>query len=89
VPSSVFQDVLDAEVAATPNIPGDALLVRAPGVEISEASGFFDRECRIRLEPGDGFRIASITKTNGGHLHGPHIPDGSRTRYRVVPGNRV
>jgi D-alanyl-D-alanine carboxypeptidase len=62
-PDSAFQDELDAEVASTPSIPGEVLLVRAPGVDFAGASGYFDRERRVPLEPDDGFRIASNTKT--------------------------
>jgi D-alanyl-D-alanine carboxypeptidase len=62
-PDSAFQDVLDAEVAATPSVPGEVLFVRAPGVDFAGASGYFDRERRVPLEPDDGFRIASNTKT--------------------------
>jgi D-alanyl-D-alanine carboxypeptidase len=62
-PDSAFQDVLDAEVASSPSVPGEVLLVRAPGVDFAGASGYFDRVRRVPIEPDDGFRIASITKT--------------------------
>ena len=62
-PDSAFQALLDAEVASTPSIPGEVLVVRAPGVDFAGASGYFDRQRGVPLEPGDGFRIASITKT--------------------------
>jgi D-alanyl-D-alanine carboxypeptidase len=60
---STFQDVLDAEVTSTPSIRGEVLLVRARGVDSAGASGYLDRERRVPLEPADGFRVASITKT--------------------------
>jgi D-alanyl-D-alanine carboxypeptidase len=60
-----LQRLLDGEVAAHPSLPGQLLHVHAPaaGVDASLAAGVFDRASGRPLEPGDGFRVASVTKT--------------------------
>jgi D-alanyl-D-alanine carboxypeptidase len=54
---------LDADLLSDPNIPGEALAVRAPGVRATLAVGLADVETGTPLEPDTPFRVASMTKT--------------------------
>lgn len=60
-----LQQLLAAEVAAHPSLPGELLHVHAPnqGLDISLAAGVFDRESKRALDPHHLFRVASVTKT--------------------------
>ncbi len=60
-----LQKLLSAEVAAHASLPGELLHVHAPkqSVNVSLAAGVFDRESKRPLEPHNGFRVASVTKT--------------------------
>lgn len=60
-----LQQLLAAEVAANPSLPGELLHVHAPkqGLDISFAAGVFDRKSKRPLEPHHLFRVASVTKT--------------------------
>jgi D-alanyl-D-alanine carboxypeptidase len=60
-----LQQLLAAEVAAHPSLPGEFLHVDAPkqGLDISLAAGVFDRESKRPLDPHHVFRVASVTKT--------------------------
>src|SRR5438046_1429457 len=60
-----LQSSLDAEIAANPSLPGELLHLKVPsrGIEVSLASGVFDRESKRPLGPHDTFRVASVTKT--------------------------
>lgn len=64
-PAEELGRVLAAEVAENPSIPGELLHVHAParGVDVSLAAGVFDRASGRALDPHDGFRVASVTKT--------------------------
>ena len=58
-----FQDLIDADVAAWPQMPGRLLHVLAPGlgVDLEVAAGVQELGGG-RLQPGSRFRIASVTK---------------------------
>jgi D-alanyl-D-alanine carboxypeptidase len=43
--------------------PGSIAVVRTPTRVVRAASGYSDRELRVRMRPTDRFRIASVTKT--------------------------
>jgi D-alanyl-D-alanine carboxypeptidase len=43
--------------------PGSLAVVRTPTRVVRASSGFSDRELRVRMQPTDRFRIASLTKT--------------------------
>ena len=43
--------------------PGSLAVVRTPTRVVRAASGYSDRELRLRMRPTDRFRIASVTKT--------------------------
>ncbi|MFL6467104.1 MAG: serine hydrolase domain-containing protein [Pyrinomonadaceae bacterium] len=60
-----LQNALDAEIAANPSLPGELLHLRVPGrgIDLSLASGVFDRESKRLLEPHHTFRVASVTKS--------------------------
>lgn len=60
-----LQRLLSAEVGAHPSLPGELLHVQAAkqGVDVSLASGLFDRESKVPLDPHHVFRVASVTKT--------------------------
>jgi D-alanyl-D-alanine carboxypeptidase len=60
-PDTQLQEVLDDVVAA--GAPGALVLVRDESGMEREAGGFADRDARRELEPGDRFRIGSVTKT--------------------------
>jgi len=59
-----FQALLDADVAAWPQMPGRLLHVLAPGlgIDLEVAAGRQDLDGGGRLQPGSRFRIASVTK---------------------------
>ncbi|MBI5011122.1 MAG: beta-lactamase family protein [Bacteroidia bacterium] len=58
-----FQSAIDREVIE--NMPGILIHVESPDRNISwsGAAGFSDKEKQIKMEPGQSFRIASVTKT--------------------------
>lgn len=60
-----LHDALAADVAASPSLPGQVLHVHAPaaGVDATLVAGLADRAAGVPLEPGHGFRVASVTKT--------------------------
>jgi D-alanyl-D-alanine carboxypeptidase len=60
-----LQKHLDAEVAGNPGIPGELLHIISPKhkLDVSLASGVFDRETKRPLDPHHVFRVASVTKT--------------------------
>lgn len=62
---SELQKHLDAEVAANPNFPGELLHIISPkhNLDISLASGLFNRSAKRPLDPHHVFRVASVTKT--------------------------
>lgn len=62
---AALQQALDADVAASPSLPGELLHVHAPahGLDTTLASGVADRASGRRLRAHDGFRAASVTKT--------------------------
>ena len=49
--------------AANPSIPGEAIAIRAPGVDITEAVGLADVGAGTPLQSDTPFRVASMTKT--------------------------
>jgi D-alanyl-D-alanine carboxypeptidase len=58
-----LQEALEADVAANPSVPGEALAVRAPGLRADVATGLADIDAGTSLEPDTPFRVASMTKT--------------------------
>ena len=60
-----LQQILNAEVADNPSLPGEMWHIQAPkqGLNASLAAGLFDRETKRPLESHHVFRVASVTKT--------------------------
>lgn len=56
-------NALEADLATDPAIPGEAVAVRAPGLDVTEAAGLADTAGAVPLRPETPFRIASVTKT--------------------------
>jgi D-alanyl-D-alanine carboxypeptidase len=58
-----FQSAIDKEV--NENMPGILIHIESPDRNISwsGAAGFSDKAKQVRMEPGQSFRIASVTKT--------------------------
>jgi D-alanyl-D-alanine carboxypeptidase len=54
---------VDANLRAHPKIPGEAVSVRAPGLDLAAARGLADVAAGIPLGVETPFRIASVTKT--------------------------
>jgi len=54
---------IEADLAANPTVPGEALAVRAPGLRVAPASGLADTAAGTPLEADTPFRVASMTKT--------------------------
>jgi D-alanyl-D-alanine carboxypeptidase len=54
---------LEADLAADPTVPGEALAVLAPGLRTALAVGASDTATGAPLQPDTPFRIASVTKT--------------------------
>jgi D-alanyl-D-alanine carboxypeptidase len=54
---------IEADLAANPSVPGEAVAVRAPGLDVTVASGTADRATGAPLRADTPFRIASVTKT--------------------------
>ncbi len=54
---------IDADLKAHPAIPGEAVSVRAPGVDVAAARGLADVKRNVPLRVDTPFRIASVTKT--------------------------
>ena len=54
---------LEADRAANPDIPGEVVAVRAPGLDVTVASGLADVAAGDTLGPDTPFRAASVTKT--------------------------
>lgn len=54
---------IDADLAAHPKIPGEAVSVRASGLDVEAARGYADVAGKVPLSVETPFRIASITKT--------------------------
>jgi D-alanyl-D-alanine carboxypeptidase len=58
-----LQRMVAEEVAAHPSLPGEIVYVHAPRFEAGVAAGVSDRGSRRPLDPHDGIRVASVTKT--------------------------
>jgi D-alanyl-D-alanine carboxypeptidase len=58
-----LRSAMEADLRSDPAIPGEALAVRAPGVDLALAVGRADRSAAAHLSPDAPFRIASVTKT--------------------------
>src|SRR4051812_45132910 len=54
---------VERDLASDPGVPGEIVAVRAPGIDVTVASGFADRASATPLAPDTPFRIASVTKT--------------------------
>jgi D-alanyl-D-alanine carboxypeptidase len=54
---------ISSDLRAHPDIPGEAVSVRAPGLEVEAARGFADVATRTPLRVDTPFRVASVTKT--------------------------
>jgi len=54
---------LEADVVADPTIPGEAVAIRAPGLDVTAATGLADVDAGIPLTAETPFRVASMTKT--------------------------
>ena len=63
--AAALRRFLEAELAASPSLPGQVLHVHAPaqGVDAGVAAGVFDRASGRPLQPRHAFRVASATKT--------------------------
>lgn len=55
--------VIEADLAANPTVPSEAVAVRAPGLDFAVAAGSADVANDVPLRAGTPFRIASVTKT--------------------------
>jgi D-alanyl-D-alanine carboxypeptidase len=55
--------VIEADLAANPTVPGEAVAVRAPGLSLAVAAGSADVANDVPLKANTPFRIASVTKT--------------------------
>ena len=62
-PEQQLRAGLDADLAADPSVPGEALAVRAPGFRVALAAGLADTAAGTPLDPSTPFRVASMTKT--------------------------
>lgn len=54
---------IQADLRASPGVPGEAVAVRAPGLDVTSAAGLADVHGAVPLRPETPFRIASVTKT--------------------------
>jgi D-alanyl-D-alanine carboxypeptidase len=54
---------IESDLAAHPKIPGEAVSVRAPGLDVEAARGFANVTDQVPLKVDTPFRIASVTKT--------------------------
>jgi D-alanyl-D-alanine carboxypeptidase len=54
---------VERDLASDPGVPGEIVAVRAPGIDVTVASGLADRTTATPLAPETPFRIASVTKT--------------------------
>jgi D-alanyl-D-alanine carboxypeptidase len=54
---------VERDLASDPGVPGEIVAVRAPGIDVTLASGLADRSGATPLDPETPFRIASVTKT--------------------------
>jgi D-alanyl-D-alanine carboxypeptidase len=54
---------IDADLSAHPKMPGEAVSVRAPGLDVTAARGFADVADKTPLRVDTPFRVASVTKT--------------------------
>jgi D-alanyl-D-alanine carboxypeptidase len=54
---------VEADLAANPTVPGEAVAVRAPGLDVVVAAGSADVARGTPLRADTPFRIASVTKT--------------------------
>lgn len=62
-PAAVLTRRITADLRAHPKVPGEAVAVRAPGIDVAVAGGTADRATGRPLTPETPFRIASVTKT--------------------------
>lgn len=62
-PKARLERAVARNLRAHPAIPGEAVSVRAPDLNIAVAAGLADRATRTLLTPTTPFRIASVTKT--------------------------
>jgi D-alanyl-D-alanine carboxypeptidase len=58
-----LEAALEADLRRDPSVPGEALAVRAPGLDVALAAGRADVRAGTALEPDARFRVASVTKT--------------------------
>jgi len=62
-PHRQLATAIESDLASHPAIPGEAVSIRAPGLDVAAARGFADVAGRVRLHVDTPFRIASVTKT--------------------------
>ncbi|MGZ4691041.1 MAG: DUF459 domain-containing protein [Acidimicrobiia bacterium] len=62
-PNTELVEAVKADLVAHPKIPGEAVSVRAPGLDLEAARGFADVAGKVPLRVETPFRIASVTKT--------------------------
>ena len=62
-PHRQLVDAIDADLVAHPEIPGEVVSVRAPGLDEQAARGFADVAAKTPLQVDTPFRVASVTKT--------------------------
>ena len=58
-----LQAALADDLRRNPGVPGEALAVSAPGLDVAVAVGKADVQAGTRLEADTPFRVASVTKT--------------------------
>src|SRR5215213_2247058 len=54
---------VEQDLASDRSVPGEMVAVRAPGIDVTVATGLADRVGATPLEPDTPFRVASVTKT--------------------------
>jgi D-alanyl-D-alanine carboxypeptidase len=62
-PHTRLVEAITADRRTHPEIPGEAVSVRAPGLHVAAARGYADVAARTPLRVDTPFRIASVTKT--------------------------
>ncbi len=62
-PRARLVQAVTADLHAHPKVPGEAVSVRGPGLDVAVARGFADVAARTPLRVDTPFRIASVTKT--------------------------
>jgi D-alanyl-D-alanine carboxypeptidase len=62
-PERRLATAVESDLAEHPNVPGEAVSIRAPGLVAAAARGYADVKRKVPLRVDTPFRIASVTKT--------------------------